>query len=137
MLKTAKILEAIYAVRSNLPSVFKQIFSLWYAKLYGVLLVLINILNWAAVFYIDKKITDEEIALHYNVDFGIDYYGDISNLYIIPLLGMIFILFNIIMLGLLVQQKDKPFLLHLLLGTALVSNLILLMSIVALFLVNF
>ncbi len=114
-----------------------NLFSYLYIKIYFIFLLLINLLIWLTSFSIDSKIDGNQIALHYNVDFGIDYYGDKNKIYIIPLLGFIIILVNLFFLINMYKSRDRKFISHVLLTSALVSNIILLIAIISVYLINF
>jgi hypothetical protein len=114
-----------------------NLFSYLYIKIYFIFLLLVNFLIWLTAFSIDSKIDGNQIALHYNVDFGIDYYGDKNKIYIIPLLGFIIILVNLFFLINMHKSRDRKFISHVLLTSALVSNIILLTAIISVYLINF
>ena len=83
------------------------------------------------------QIDDELLALHYNVDFGINLLGDAKRIYIIPLLGLILLFINFILLVNFNHTQEKSFIAHILLSTALLTNLTLLASAGTLYLINF
>lgn len=66
--------------------------------------ILINTIIWANLFRI--KMVDGMIPLHYNIYFGIDYMGEWHNIFIVPLLGLIILIFNFL-LSLFLYFKDK------------------------------
>src|SRR3989344_5838475 len=45
-------------------------------------------------FYFFIKRSDIPIVLHYNVDWGVDYFGEVKNVFILPLIGLIIFLLN-------------------------------------------
>jgi hypothetical protein len=75
------------------------------------------------------------VVLHYNVNLGVNLIGNAKDIYIIPTLGLTFIVINFILL-LNIFRKNK-FLVHLLLGFSLVINLFLISGTAAIYLVNF
>src|SRR3989339_598593 len=97
----------------------------------------LNFLTWMAARYIHGEIGSQQIALHYSVDSGIDFYGDIDKIYIIPLLGFFIILINFLLYFNIIIYKDRKFISYILFTTSLVCNLILLISIVSVYLINF
>jgi len=101
------------------------------------LLCFVNFIVWLAAWYIAAKVHGELIALHYSVDFGINLIGSPKKLYIIPLLGLLIIVINFILLCAIAGHKDRRFASHILLAGALLSNIILLVSLVSIYLVNF
>ncbi|MBA3047424.1 hypothetical protein KKC83_04095 [Patescibacteria group bacterium] len=106
-----------------------------YVRIYLIALISLNSLNWAVAFFINKNVSQELVFLHYNVNFGVDLIGDVSRVYIIPLLGFIFILTNFILLTFI--HKHGKFIVHLLFGAALMANLFLLAAIASVYLINF
>ena len=54
------------------------------------LAVLFNALLWLLLFY-NFKPTSEQIGLHYNIYFGIDYYGFWYKIFLIPATGALII----------------------------------------------
>jgi hypothetical protein len=132
-----KLLNFLHVLRDDIQEQARYVFSFLHIKIFLIILSLVNAAIWGAAFYIDKKIADQRIALHYNVDFGVDYYGDISNIYIIPFLGLFFIFFNTLLLGIIKKHKDFNFLSYLLLSLSLLANLILIAAIISIFLVNY
>ncbi len=71
------------------------------AFLFGVF---VNSITWFNLLRIQK--TDEILPLHYNIYFGIDYMGGWYSLFIVPLFGLIVLLFNFL-LSLFIHFKDK------------------------------
>ena len=84
--------------------------------------------------YIYQK--SDRIALHYNVDFGIDYYGSVNKLFILPLLGLVIFVVNVVLFSIVRNQKDRKFIGHILCAVAVLANLILLVGIASVYLIN-
>jgi len=135
-MNSLKLFNIFYIFQKNLANSLSGIFAFFYVKVYSVFLVLINILIWIFARHI-MAIGTEQIALHYTVDFGIDFYGDSRQIFIIPILGLIIILFNFIIILILSQNKDFTLLSHILLIAALLSNIVLLAAISSVYLINF
>ncbi|MCG2695639.1 hypothetical protein L6248_01760 [Candidatus Parcubacteria bacterium] len=106
-----------------------------YVRVYLIVLVIVNLLNWAAALFINKNVSQKLVFLHYNVNFGVDLIGDVSRVYVIPLLGLVIIVVNFILLTFI--HKHSKFIVHLLLGAALMANLFLLAAIASVYLINF
>jgi len=45
-------------------------------------------------FYFFLKQNNIPIVLHYNVDWGVDYFGEVKSIFILPTVGIIFFLLN-------------------------------------------
>jgi hypothetical protein len=137
MLNFSKIQIKFNTSVKGLQNLIFDLLTLFYIKVYLLALFVANILIWAMSFFIDSRIDRQQIALHYNVDFGIDYYGDKNKIYIIPILGVLIIFINFLLLASTSRSRDKKFIAHILMTTALVSNIILLTAAISVYLINF
>ena len=45
-------------------------------------------------FYFFIKQNNIPIVLHYNVDWGVDYFGEVKSIFVLPLVGIIIFLLN-------------------------------------------
>jgi len=77
-------------------------------KLALIFLITGFILNFAIWVFLFLKIkpTDLPITLHYNVYFGVDYLGRYTEVYVIPIIGLIVLLANAA-LGAYIFPKSK------------------------------
>ena len=66
---------------------------------------LANISLWTFLFK-NQKSSELPVILHYNLFFGVDYLGSYSEIYLIPAVGVIVIIANVI-LGYLLYEKEK------------------------------
>jgi hypothetical protein len=85
-------------------------------------------------FYLFIKQSNIPIVLHYNVDRGVDYFGEVKSIFILPLVGIIIFLLN----GLLASElwtKNKA-LSYFLLVASLLVQIFLVISGIALYLIN-
>jgi hypothetical protein len=105
-------------------------------RVYAILTLAVNLGAWLAARRIDSEINEPQIALHYTVDFGIDYYDNLNKIYIIPSLGLILFLINLLLAALLLEHKDRYIILHILLAAALMANLVLVGGIAIIYLIN-
>ena len=136
-MNSLKLFNIFYIFQKNSANAFSCVFAFFYVKVYLFFLFFVNILIWFFARYIKIATGTEQIALHYTVDFGIDFYGDAGKIFIIPLLGLIIILFNFIIVLILSQNKDFILFSHILLIAALLSNVVLLAAILSVYLINF
>lgn len=90
-----------------------------------LLSLLLNIFLWLLLIWRIPP-TTSWIPLHYNVYFGIDWLGPWVYIFIYPLLGLFFILFNVY-LAIFLQPKG-PFLSRLLIWTGLLIQLLIILS---------
>lgn len=130
-----KISEHFYSTRKNLIDICWYLLGFLYIKIYLIIIFILNLLNWLFVYYINSIASQNLAILHYNVNLGVNLIGNFSQLYIIPLIGLFFTLFNLILL--MNIYKEGKFIIHLLLASSIAVNLILLMSMNVLYLINF
>ena len=130
-----KILDYIYFSREKLASAVLLLVGFKFVRIYLSFLFASNIINWLIAYYVNNNVSQRLVVLHYNVNLGVNLIGDVANIYIIPTLGLTFIVLNFLLL-LNIFRKNK-FLIHLLLGFSLLVNLFLIASTVAIYLVNF
>jgi len=130
-----KILDYIYFSREKLASAVLLLVGFKFVRIYLSFLFASNIINWLIAYYVNNNVSQRLVVLHYNVNLGVNLIGDVANIYIIPTLGLTFIVINFLLL-LNIFRKNK-FLIHLLLGFSLLVNLFLIASTVAIYLVNF
>lgn len=80
------------------------------------------------------KQSDIPIVLHYNVDWGVDYFGEVKNIFILPVVGLIIFLLNgILALRLWVGLKSLS---YFLLAATLISEVFLWLAGIALYIIN-
>jgi len=78
---------------------FKKIYLVY------VFACLFNISIWLWLWFYIRPVGNS-LPLHYNIYFGIDEIGNGYELYFLPLLGLIIILFNLL-LGSLIEQTNR------------------------------
>jgi len=76
------------------------------------------------------------MALHYNVDIGIDYFGGTNNIFILPFLGLLFFVINLIIFILVRNNQDRRLIGHILFVVALICNFTLLIGLGSIYLIN-
>lgn len=106
-----------------------------YVQIYLFFSLVINGLSWFIAYYIATNINSDSITLHYSVNIGPDSIGEVKRIYTIPILGLIIISINLILSFCL--YKKGNFMINSLLLSGLVSNIFLLIAMVALYLFNF
>jgi len=137
MLNFSKFINDFYLFKNKVRFQFSQFFRGWAGKIYLISFFIVNILEWLLSFYINKESEGSRIALHYTVDFGIDYYDFAFKIYILPFLGMMIFIINFSLLLSLFQHKARSFIFHLLLSIIVFANIILLAALISIYLVNF
>lgn len=132
-----KILEIYYSITQIVKENLVSAFSVFIIKIYLIIALIINIISWAGAYYIAKTVGAAQIALHYSVGFGIDYYSDTEKIYTIPLLGLFIILLNFLLYTIIDDYRDRNFLAHILFSTTIAVNAILLISVCSIYIINF
>jgi len=132
----AKFLERLAQFRENSVYLTWELFHYTHTKVYIGLALATNLFLWLFVKYIVSAIGEERIALHYTVDFGIDYYGAYEKIYILPLLGLLLIGLNMILAVNMARSRDIRLVSHILLASALTANLLLVAAAASVYLIN-
>lgn len=84
--------------------------------------------------YFFIKQSDIPIVLHYNVNTGVDYFGEVISIFILPLIGLIIFLLNSI-LALKIWPKMES-LSFFLISVILISEIFLWLGGIALYIIN-
>ncbi len=134
------LIDKIYIIIKDFKDSFIYLWNFLYIKVYLLILLLVNIINFLAVYLVIGKISnsyDDIVILHYNVSFGVNLIKKAIWLYVIPLLGFIISVINVVLLVFIANHKDRKFISHLLLFTAILVNIFLFFGIIAIFLINY
>ncbi len=99
-----------------------------------VLAILANVGLWIALFWTVIP-TDFPIILHYNIYFGVDVIGNWKNLFFMPALAALLLFLNLA-LSRFFYYKER-LISYLFAGTALISQLLMAVGVVAAVLINF
>jgi len=136
----SKIIDLTYSSWDAFVLELKSVFSLSYIKRYFIFFSFINGFNWIFAYYIFYNILPETrdlIALHYNVEFGVNLIGSVNNIFILPALGLLIVFINFFLFLSIFKLKNSKFLGHFLLLPALISNIYLFIGLVSIYLSNF
>lgn len=121
-------------VKNKLTAIARSLWSFFYIRAYLALAIVLNLANWILAIVVQYRSKFDQVVLHYNVDFGVDLYGETSRLFIIPLAGLLIFLINLLVVS--STDKHDKFIAHCLLATATAANLLLLISQLALYFYN-
>lgn len=110
---------------------FKNRLVLWMISLS----LICNLINWAILWYFIKPV-DSSIILHYNVYFGVDMTGDWKGAFILPAIGLIIFLTNLILAHYFFQKLER-IASHILLMASLMAQLSLLIASLSIILINY
>jgi len=136
----SKFIDFTFSWWDSFRSEISSIFGFLYVRIYFGFFILINGINWFFAYYIFSNIlpgTRELIALHYNVEFGVNLIGSAKNIFILPSLGLLIIILNFFLFFSIYKLKNSKFLGNFLLLPALISNIYLLIGLVSIYFANF
>lgn len=135
-LDSTKFYNYLYTGYQKIHELFSDLSGQAYMKAYSGAALLLIVLNWISSYVINIKTSEGSIIfLHYNVDFGANLVGEVKKIYVIPLLGLIVYLLNLV-LSIRFYKRNK-FIPHVLLGSGLIVNGTLLVSLYLIYLINF
>lgn len=125
-----------YQTKQKTASVVRSLLGYSYVRLYLAGIASLLIVNWLSAYYIYISSSESPIiALHYNIDFGVNFIGNARQIYAMPALGTIIGAANLVLL-LFFYNKNR-FLSHLFSAASLFVNIILFISTFLIYLVNF
>jgi len=116
-------------------SAFFKLFHTWQRKVLILLICTLQLSHW--IFLIWRLRTlDGSIPLHYNVYYGLDWFGTAHLLYIYPLIALLFTILNFLII-LFFLKKNIKFITELLLYFTLIINILLTLALIFLFIFYF
>lgn len=130
-----KLLNRFYLGRARVAEAVLYLISFAFVRFYLIFLFSLNVINWLLALYVNKNVSQNLVVLHYNVNLGVNLIGNVRDIYVIPTLGLTFIVINFFLL-LNIYRRGR-FLIHLLLGFSLLINLTLIASTISIYLINF
>ncbi len=95
----------------------------------------INLINWLISIFINIQMKEEIIALHYNIYFGISLIGDSKQVYLMPGLGLIIIIANLLFVYII--KREDNFFIYLFAAASVLVNVFLLLGAGAVMMINF
>jgi len=127
----------IYNIRLSIAKNFGQLFSLPAVKVYAIFLVFLQISAWVQAIMIRRKISDDFLVLHYNIDFGVDLVGRANDIFYYPLAGLLVFILNITLAAFFSRRPQAKITTHLFLASTLIFGSFLSLVLVAINLINF
>ena len=137
MFSLGKISHNLALFRSNLAGAWGEVFNWPSARIYGLVGLILNLLSWLGSILLYRSLGNDLTVLHYNIDFGIDLVGHRGQLFINPILGLSFIILNLVLLLFFVRHKHYKFMSYLLWNSAILANIFLLLAALGVYLINF
>lgn len=118
---------------------FMELWANMFFRICSAVIILINLCLWYVAFETKSLFQDDKMAiLNYNVDFGIKLYDSAGKIFYLPVLGLIFLALNVFLLFVLRKNtRDKKYFRYLVMSFTLFLQIILFISILTLYLVNF
>lgn len=114
-------------IRVILGNIFRNLINNRFIYLNFLSGLLLNLIIWLFLF-INITPSLEPIPLHYNIYFGIDYFGPSNRIFFLPLLGLLILLVNFF-LSLLFYFKEKILSYFLIFSSILVQFLLIVASV--------
>jgi hypothetical protein len=134
-----KILNYVDLAKEIVFGIWENLWGYWYVRIFLLSQIVVNLLSWALASYIVRNVGQPQIALHYSVDFGIDLFDDAEKIFVIPFLGLLFIIFNILIVSVIEKfsPREARFSAYLLFSAGIGANFILLAALASIYLINF
>lgn len=131
--------QYLIKVKKYLSYIFISPLKYTFVKVYLGITITMNLLTWLLTNFVYKQVEGQNIALHYSIDFGIDFYGPSSKIFTIPILSTFFLFlnFSITFLTRLYLRDSFRFISHILLSATIIISLILFGAVISVYLVNF
>ncbi|HPY08949.1 MAG: hypothetical protein ACOX0H_02415 [Patescibacteria group bacterium] len=133
----SNIYARIYNFRVAIAKNFKQLFSIPAVKIYVIFLVFLQISAWVQAILIRRKISDDFLVLHYNIDFGVDLVGRANDIFYYPFLGLLVFILNLTLAAFFSRRPQAKITTHLFLAATLIFGSFLSLVLVAINLINF
>lgn len=137
MLSLSKLHNAFYSYRRAFFGSVSHLFDFLPAKIYILSSISVNTVSWILTFMFKQSLSQDLIIMHFNVDFGVDLIGRSRQIFIIPSLGLAFIVLNIIICLVLLKSAHFKFLMHFILASAFLANIFLLIALGPIYNINF
>lgn len=134
-ISSAKLSGIFYQRRQAAQEALFNVINLFNVRWYLIVNLALNLGNWLFVYVINLNVSQRLVVLHYNVNLGVNLIGDAARIYIVPGLGLIFILINFLLV--MNIYKQGKFIIHLILASTVLNNIFLLAATAAIYLVNF
>jgi hypothetical protein len=131
------IYAKLYSAKESLFGGLAPLFRFKHFKIYALALFLLNLFLWLFAYSIFIKSNQSLIFLHYNVDFGVSLIGEAQKVFVLPILGLVIFLFNLLISSSFAKSRDFKFFSHLLLGSAVMAHIFLAFSLASIYLINF
>lgn len=133
----SNIYARFYNFSQALINNFRPLFRLRAVKIYAAFLLLLQLLAWFQAIMIRRRISDDFLILHYNIDFGVDLVGQPSDIFYYPLFGLAVLLLNFILAAFFSRRPQAQITTHLFLAATIIFSGFLSLALLAIKLINF
>lgn len=133
----SKLYERFYSLRLKIAIVSGEFFSFRPNRIYLAVTLVFQGISWWLAYYIFKNLKGDLLVLHYNVDFGIDWVGNLSQIFYFPAVGLLFVLLSVILLFIFGPGRNFRFQSHSLMSGATLANLGMLTVLIIVYIINF
>jgi len=137
MFDLSRFYDFFYSAGRSAKTYFGDFFGFWHVRIYSAVLVLLNLCLWFSAIFIKNHVSQDLIVLHYNVNFGVDLIGNVNQIFVVPILGLIIIVLNSLLAAFFLKHEHFKFVAHLLLAACFLANLFLLVALATVYLINF
>jgi len=133
----SKISQNFYLEKRDLTDKFFEVVSYLVVRIYLIVFLFFNLTLWFIAYIIYSQSSDTLIALHYNVDFGVNLIGSVNKIFVLPIIGLLIMVINFTVVLSAFRMKSARFLVHVLLFTPVLIHIFLLTAAVSIYLINF
>lgn len=130
-----KIIEYIKNTPQYLFKATKTLYRDITTRTLTAIALLVNVFLWIASWFINTRINKDIIILHHNIYFGPTFIGSPRQVYLIPVLGLMFIVINLSVSYII--QHENNFFVYLFVAASIGLNLFLFLGIASIMLINF
>ncbi len=116
---------------------FTRVFRVSYFRIYLFVNLFFSVVSFAFAWFLFKNINSNLMFLHYNVIFGIDKVGNPKDIFVLPFLSLAVFILNTIISISFFKNKHFQFISHLLSLIAMLFSIVIILSLLSLYLVNF
>lgn len=128
-------LSSLFSVTRNWKVVIRELYHDTKIRGFTITALVLNVAVWTGSIFINTRVSEDVIALHHNIYFGVTLIGSPRQVYLVPVLGLCIIVFNL-MIARLVGRRER-FFIYLFAATSLVVQFFLLLGIGSIILINF
>lgn len=108
-----------------------------FAPFYTAIAIFLQLIAWSSAIFIYQHLSGDFLALHYNINFGIDRVGVPGDVFVFPILGLVMLIVNFSLSAFFSQQAAGRFLANVLMFAAVLAGCLLDFGLLSIYLINF